>query len=69
MNREETAQARAKVEYPVYLLGRTELDAVADDTKMDPMEVAVPVPAFAKPSLQASSDYSRFFASVGNLGH
>ena len=48
MNREETAKALTEVEDPIYLLGRTELDAggeMVDDTQMDLMEAAAPVTA------------------------
>ena len=48
MNREETAEALAEVEHPIYLLGRTELDAegkMVDETQMDLVEAAAPVPA------------------------
>lgn len=48
MNREEAAEALAEVKDPMYLLGRTELDAegeVVDDTQMDLMEAAIPVTA------------------------
>lgn len=48
MNREEAAEALAEVKDPMYLLGRTELDAegeVVDDAQMDLMEAAIPVTA------------------------
>lgn len=48
MNKEEAAEALAEVKDPMYLLGRTELDAegeVVDDTQMDLMETTIPITA------------------------
>jgi len=46
MNKEEVAEALSEVKDPMYLLGRTELDAegeVVDETQMELMDTSIPI--------------------------
>ena len=46
MNREEVAEALSEVKDPMYLLGRTELDAegeLVDETQMELMDTGIPI--------------------------